>query len=380
MTGVLTGIRVIELSGVAPAPFACMMLADHGADVLRIERLDSANRTPEAYGADILARGRRVVHMDLKNEEALRALLRLIESADVLVEGFRPGVAERMGFGPDVCCARNPGLIYGRITGWGQSGPNRNAAGHDINFIALSGVLHQIGPDDRPPTIPLNLVGDFGGGGLLLAFGIVCALFERETSGLGQVIDAAMVDGAALLGSYLYGIRRGEHWSEQRGVNRLDGGAHFYNTYETADGSFISIGSVEPKFYEELLRRVDIADEQLPSQMDRSQWPTMKERFAELFRSRTRSEWCEILEGTDSCFAPVLAPAEAHEHPHLRARKTFVEIDGITQPAPAPRFERTVSSRPERPLHLSEMGPDALESWGIAAEELDHLRDIGAMV
>ncbi|MCL4685142.1 CoA transferase [Myxococcota bacterium] len=380
MAGPLEGIRIVEIAGIGPGPFCGMLLADLGAEVLRVDRTEAA-RQPRRPGPnlDFLARGRHSVAVDLKHPRGVEVVLRLVDRADALIEGFRPGVMERLGLGPDVCLGRNPRLVYGRMTGWGQDGPLAKAAGHDLNYIALTGALHAIGRPDSPPPPPLNLVGDFGGGGLLLAYGIVCALLERARSGQGQVVDAAMVDGASTLMAIIYGAHKAGWWQDQRMSNMLDGGAHFYDSYETKDGKYVSIGSIEPQFYRELLEKIGLAGEELPHQMDRSAWPKLKERFAAIFKTRTRDEWCDLLEGSDVCFAPVLSLAEAPEHPHLRARGTFVDVEGAQQPGPAPRFSRT-------PGRIERLGPqpgehtsESLAAWGFAADDLTELREAGAI-
>ena len=379
--GPLTGVKVIEIAGIGPGPFCAMMLADMGAEVLRIDRAQHAGRSNETYArADALNRGRRSVAVDLKNPDGVELVLDLVGRADALVEGFRPGVAERLGIGPDQCHARNPRLVYGRMTGWGQEGPYASAAGHDINYIALAGSLHPIGRAGERPVPPLNLVGDFGGGGMLLAFGLACALFEARGSGEGQVVDAAMVDGAALLATMVHGFHAIGVWADERGVNMLDGAAHFYDTYETSDGKYISLGSLEPQFYAELLEKTGLATEDLPDQNDRSQWPAMKERLADLFRERTRDEWCELMDASDVCFAPVLSLAEAPEHPHNVHRGTFLEIEGVVQPAPAPRFSRTPSAVPDRPPLAGEHTDEALADWGVDPGRIDKLHESGAIV
>jgi alpha-methylacyl-CoA racemase len=381
MPGPLQGIRVIEIAGIGPGPFAAMMLADMGADVIRVDRADKVqDPLPEGPNSDVLARGRRSVGVDLKHPEGVETVLRLVEQADVLQEGFRPGVMERLGLGPDACLARNPRLVYGRMTGWGQEGPLAHAAGHDINYIAQSGALGMIGRKGEPPLPPLNLVGDFGGGGMYLIFGIVCALLERERSGRGQVVDAAMVDGSASLTSMFYMFRNMGVWSPERGTNMLDTGAHFYEVYETSDGEYVSIGSIESQFYRELLEKTGLAGEaDLPHQMDRSQWEPMKERLRAVFKTKTRAEWCEIMEGSDVCFAPVLSQNEAVEHPANVARGVFVDVEGIPQPAPAPRFSRTKPEIRRPPPHTGQDTDAALADWGFAAEELRKLRESGAI-
>ena len=380
MSGPLRGIRVLEVAGIGPGPFAAMVLADMGADVLRIDRAGSVRGGDRGRpSGDLLNRGRRSVGVDLKHPEGVATVLRLVERADVLLEGFRPGVMERLGLGPDVCLARNARLVFGRMTGFGQEGPLAHAAGHDINYIALAGALAHIGRAGEKPLPPLNLVGDFGGGGMLLAFGVVAALVERATSGQGQVVDAAMVDGAALLMTMMHGFHQIGMWSDERGTNLLDTGAHFYDTYETADGKYVSVGSIEPQFYAELVRLAGLGGEELPGQMDRGQWPALRERLAKIFRTKTRDEWCAVMEGSDVCFAPVLTMAEAAEHPHNRARETFIEVAGRRQPAPAPRFSRTPGAVRRPPPHPGQDTDAALADWGLSAEELAKLRAAGAV-
>ncbi len=378
--GPLAGVKILEIQGIGPGPFAAMVLADMGADVLRIDRVQNVNPNPgEEPPGDLLSRGRRSVGVDLKNPDGVAAVLKLVEQADVLLEGFRPGVMERLGLGPDVCLERNPRLVYGRMTGWGQTGPLAHAAGHDINYIALAGTLHPIGRAGEKPLPPLNLVGDFGGGGMLLAFGIVTALVERSKSGRGQVVDAAMVDGAALLATMMHSFRHMGVWRDERGTNLLDTGSHFYDTYETADGEFVSIGSIEPQFYQELLRLTGLEGEDLPRQLDRSAWGPLSERLTEIFKSKTRDEWCEIMEGTDVCFAPVLSMGEAYEHSHNIARGTFVEVAGKRQPGPAPRFSRTSAEISRPPAHPGQHTDEALADWGFPAEEITRLREVKAV-
>jgi alpha-methylacyl-CoA racemase len=374
--GPLQGFRVIEISGIGPGPYCAMVLADMGAEVIQVVRPG-----PAGFGGggkpefDLLARGRRSVGIDLKRPEGVATLLRLVERADGLLEGFRPGVMERLGLGPDVCRARNPRLVYGRMTGFGQQGPLAQAAGHDINYIALAGVLAHVGRAGQPPTPPLNLIGDFGGGGLLLAFGMVCALLERERSGQGQVVDAAMIDGAAALMTIFHGAQQSGFWSDAPGTNLLDSGAPFYDVYETADGKYVSIGSIEPHFYARLLELTGLASEELPGQLDRAQWPRLRERLSEVFRTKTRDAWCALLEGSDACFAPVLTMAEARLHPHNRERRMFVEVAGVAQPAPAPRFSRT-TAEVQRPASPPAADTDAvLADWGIPKAEIERLRD-----
>jgi alpha-methylacyl-CoA racemase len=379
--GPLAGIKVLEVAGIGPGPFCGMMLADMGAEIIRIDRADRVRGgDPGKPSADILARGRRSIGVDLKQAEGVEVVLRLIEQADVLIEGFRPGVMERLGLGPDVCLERNPRLVFGRMTGWGQEGPMAHAAGHDINYIALAGALEPIGRKGQKPTPPLNLVGDFGGGGMLLAFGIASALVERAASGQGQVVDAAMVDGAATLMGMFHSMTAIGAWSEERGTNLLDTGAHFYDTFETSDGKYISIGSIEPQFYAELLEKLELTGEDLPAQMDKSGWPGLKERFEGIFKSKTRDEWCEIMEGSDVCFAPVLAMSETAAHPHIKYRNTFVEVNGVVQPAPSPRFSRTVPALDLPPAYAGQHSNDVLESFGFAADEIAKLKEAKAVV
>lgn len=373
--GPLAGYRIIELAGIGPGPFCGMMLSDMGADVIRVERPSRGGERPK----DVLARNRRSIAVDLKNPQGVDAVLRMCERADALFEGFRPGVAERLGLGPDACMARNEALVYGRMTGWGQEGPLAQAAGHDINYIGLAGALHAIGRKGERPVPPLNLVGDFGGGGMLLAFGLLCGMLEAQKSGKGQVVDAAMVDGAAALMSMFFSFAASGGFSDQRGTNMLDGGAHFYDTYETRDGKYICIGSIEPQFYAELIEKAGLDPERFKPQMDAQQWPELKRELEQVFKTRTRDEWCEIMEGTDICFAPVLSIFEAPQHAHNRARETFVEIDGVVQPSPAPRFSRT---RPEVRSSAHRSGEDTvdvLESFGFSEAEIDALAGSGAV-
>jgi alpha-methylacyl-CoA racemase len=379
--GPLHGVKILEIAGIGPGPFAAMMLADMGADIVRVDRADKVHGgDPAAPPADVLNRGRRSIGIDLKNPDGVEALLTLVDSADALIEGFRPGVTERLGFGPDVCLARNPRLVYGRMTGWGQDGPYALAAGHDINYIALAGALDSIGRAGERPVPPLNLVGDFGGGGMLLAFGVACALVERGSSGLGQVVDAAMVDGSAILMTMFHAFRAMGIWGDERGTNMLDSGAHFYDVYETKDGKYVSIGSIEPQFYAELLELTGlVGDDSLPHQQDRAQWPAMKDRFVELFKTKTRDEWCELMETSDVCFAPVLSMTEAPAHPHNQARGTFVERDGIVQPAPAPRFGRTPGEIQRPPSHAGQHTDEVLAEWGLDAATIAKLRETRAI-
>ena len=381
MSGPLSGVKVVEIAGIGPGPFCAMLLADMGADVLRVDRAQAvAGSFPDTPSLDIMNRGRRSIGVDLKQPEGVETVLRLVEQADALLEGFRPGVAERLGIGPDECLARNPRLVYGRMTGWGQDGPYAPTAGHDLNYIALAGALDPIGRAGEAPVPPLNLVGDFGGGGLMLAYGLVCGILESRSSGQGQVVDAAMVDGAAVLTTFIHGLRALGMWQDVRGTNLLDTGAHFYDSYECSDGKYVSIGSIEPQFYAELLRLTGLDKEDLPHQMDRGQWPAMKERLAALFKTKTRDEWCAILESSpDVCFAPVLSMGEAPDHPHNVARGTFVEVAGIKQPAPAPRFSRTPGAIERPPAHAGQHTDEALADWGFDQSDITKLREAGAI-
>lgn len=378
MTGPLAGIRVIELAGLGPAPFAGMMLADAGADVIRIDRADRAGLPlVPPPSADLLNRGRRSIAVDLKRSEGSELVLRLAACADGLIEGFRPGIAERLGIGPKECLSRNQALVYGRMTGWGQSGPASSAAGHDINYIALSGALGQIGRAGERPIAPLNLIGDFGGGGMMLAFGMVAAILSARQTGRGQVIDAAMVDGAAALMTMAHGFAAGGLWSGDRGMNLLDTGAHFYEVYETADGGFIAVGAIEAQFYAELIRLLGLEGEQLPRQMDRASWPNMKLRFASIFATRTRDEWAAVFEGTDACVTPVLSMCEAPSHRHNVERGTFIEVAGVLQPAPAPRFSHTPGSITRPPPRPGEHTEEALADWGVDGAEIAEFHERG---
>jgi alpha-methylacyl-CoA racemase len=379
--GPLTGYRVIEFAGIGPGPMCAMLLSDMGADVLRIDRTSAAGLGISMRTKfDLLNRGRRSVAFDLKKPEAIDAVKRLVEKADALIEGFRPGVMERLGLSPDQCLARNPRLVFGRMTGWGQEGPLAEAAGHDINYIALTGALHSIGRTGDRPLPPLNLVGDFGGGALYLALGVVAGLLEAQKSGKGQVVDAAMVDGASSLMTAIYGIKAAGMWTNNRGENLLDTGAHFYEVYETSDGKFVSIGSIEAKFYEELLDLSGLKGQELPNQMDRTAWPALKNQLTKIFKSKTRDEWCKIMEGSDVCFAPVLSMEEAPKHAHNRQRGTFVEVEGVVQPGPAPRFSRTPGEIQRPPASPGEHTEEALRDWGFSSGELEKLRAQGAIV
>ncbi|MET1002734.1 MAG: CaiB/BaiF CoA-transferase family protein [Acidimicrobiia bacterium] len=379
--GPLQGVKVIELAGIGPGPFAGMLLSDMGADVVRIDRAGQVNPLVfDRPNNDSLSRGRRSIGVDLKHPDGVEAVLRLVEHADALFEGFRPGVTERMGLGPDDCLARNPTLVYGRMTGWGQEGPMAKASGHDINYIALAGALAHFGRAGGKPTPPINLVGEFGGGGMFLAFGIVCGLFEAQRTGKGQVVDAAMVDGAATLMSMMWGMMKLGVWDEQLGVNLLDTGAPFYDTYETADGKFISLGSLEPQFYAELMAKLGLdTDSDLPTQMERMRWEELRERFTALFKTKTRSEWDDVLRGSDACYAPVLTMTEAAQDPHIKARDTIIERGGVLQPAPAPRFSRTTPTIERDPPWPGQQTDEALIDWGFTAGEIAKLREAGAV-
>jgi alpha-methylacyl-CoA racemase len=378
--GPLAGYRVLEFAGIGPAPMTAMLLADMGATVLKIDRPAESNLgVPRPERFNLSNRGRPSAAFDLKRPEAIELTLDLVEKADALLEGFRPGTMERLGLGPDVCLARNPRLVYGRMTGWGQDGPLAKAAGHDLNYIALTGALHAIGRAGQPPTPPLNLVGDFGGGALYLAFGMVCALLEAQRSGKGQVVDAAMIDGAASLMISFFGLHAAGVYSTRRGENILDSGAPFYEVYACADGEYIAVAPIEAKFRSEFYQRIGLDEAKLPPAFDVKNWPALKKEIAARIATRTRAEWCELLEGTDACFAPVLSMAEAPKHPHNQARGTFVEIDGVLQPAPAPRFSRTkpdLPTPPEPPGHSTEA---ALAAWGVPAERISRLRAAGAI-
>ena len=376
--GPLKGLRIVEFAGIGPGPFCAMMLSDMGAMIIRLDRKPSSPHGGN-HKYNILNRGRPSIGIDLKTHEGKNAALKLIDQADGLFEGFRPGVMERLGLGPDICLKQNPGLVYGRMTGWGQDGPLANAAGHDINYISVAGALHAIGPGNGKPVPPLNLIGDFGGGGMLLAFGMVCGLLEAKNSGKGQVVDAAMVDGSAALMASVYGMWNSGGWADERGKNILDGGAHFYDAYETADGKYISVGSLEPQFYALLLKHAGITDPEFQTQMDKSKWPACKEKLTEIFSTKTRAEWCDIMLGTDICFAPVLSLEEAVKYPHNVERKAFIDIDGVAHQAPAPRFSRTQPEIQGPPPAQGENTEPALKDWGFSAEEIENLRSAGAI-
>jgi alpha-methylacyl-CoA racemase len=375
--GPLTGFKIVEIAGIGPAPMCAMLLADLGATVLRVERMQ-----PSGLGIDkpsrfeIMNRSRQAIAVDLKKPEGVETILRLVDGAAAFIEGFRPGVTERLGIGPEACLARNPRLVYGRMTGWGQSGPLAQAAGHDLNYIALTGVLHAIGRTGAKPTPPLNLVGDFGGGALYLALGIACALLEAQRSGKGQVVDAAMTDGAASLMTMYFGMRSAGQMTLERGTNILDSGAFFYEVYECADGRHVAVAPIEDKFLAELYRLLELDVSDFPAKLDAASWPAAKEKLAAVFKRKTRDDWCRLLEGSDACFAPVLSIDEAPDHPHNKARGTFVTIDGIVQPAPAPRFSRTPSATPTPP---EEPRAEVLREWGFGESEIVDLKRAGTI-
>ena len=375
--GPLTGVKVVEIASLAPAPFGCMILADLGADVLRVDRAGGPGGLAVPTG--ILDRGRRTIAVDLKSAQGVQVVHDVVAKADVFVEGFRPGVAERLGIGPETLQGINPMLVYARMTGWGQDGPLASRAGHDINYIAVAGALELIGRPGQRPHAPQNLLGDFAGGGMLLALGVVSALFERGRSGQGQVVDAAMVDGAALLTTFLHGMHANGMWEGERGTNAFEGAASFYDTYETSDAKFVAVGCVEPQFYAEFLQRLGLADPELPSQHDINGWPPMKKRIADVFQSKTRAEWTAIFADSDACVSPVLSPWEAHEHPHNDARGTFVEVGGVLQPAPAPRFSRTDNAPP---VAVDDGGRDVaqtLAAWGFDEPSITRLQKTAAV-
>jgi alpha-methylacyl-CoA racemase len=377
--GPLAGMKVVEIATVGPTPFCGMVLADLGADVIRVDRAGDGPPLLMEPGADPSERSRRSISIDLKSDGASEVVLCLAQRADVLIEGFRPGVAERLGFGPDACRQRNPRLVYGRVTGWGRRGPLAPRAGHDINFLALAGALHPIGRRGDPPAIPMNMVADYGGGGMLLAVGVLAALWERERSGLGQVVDASMVDGSALLTTMIHGLRAAGLWSDERGVNLLDSGAPFYDVYQTADGGYMAVGALEPRFYSALIQGLGLEGAALPEQYDRSGWPLLRERFASTFLAKSRQEWEDAFAGLDACVAPVLALGEAPWHPHNVARGTFIEVGGVTQPGPAPRFERTPPALPTPPPRVGEHTEVILAECGFTAADIAALRRSGTV-
>jgi len=372
--GPLKGLQIIEMAGIGPAPFCGMVLSDLGANVIRVDRVTSAGSVSRQEASN---RGKKSIAVDLKTTKGIEVVLNLVEASDALFEGFRPGVMEKLGLGPDVCLQKNKKIVFGRMTGWGQEGPLAFAAGHDINYISLSGVLATIGRPGAPPVPPLNLIGDYGGGGMLLALGLVAALFETKSSGKGQVIDAAMVDGSALLMTMIYTMRGMGLWKDSLGSNFLDGGAHFYDTYECKDGKYISIASIEPKFYQLLREITPLEDSIFDDQLSRESWPEQKKALKEIFLKKIQQEWCDLMEGTDICFAPVLNMAEAPEHPHNKARNTFIELEGIVQPAPAPRFSRTVPEVYPAPAYVGEHTEEVLKSIGMQDSDIEDLKASG---
>lgn len=374
--GPLSGITIIEFAGIGPGPFCAMMLSDMGARVIRIDRKGAVS--PPA-GSGPTYRGRASIGLDLKHPSGLATAQRLIDDADALLEGFRPGVMEKLGLGPDACLKRNPQLVFGRMTGWGQTGPLAKVAGHDINYIALTGALHAIGLKNGAPVPPLNLVGDYGGGGMFLAFGVVCALLEARQSGRGQVVDAAMIDGTATLMSVFFGLAANGHWQDERGVNMLDGGAHFYGCYECADAEWIAIGAIEPQFYALLLEQTEIDDPEFKEQMNKDKWSSLRDKLAAVIKTKTSDEWRTIMEGSDVCFAPVLSLADTPKHPHHQARQTFITHEGMLQPAPAPRFSRTPGQIQSAPVPPGNDNRQVLEEFGFSAREIDALETNGAI-
>lgn len=375
--GPLQDVKILEIGGIGPGPFCGMMLSDMGAELIRIDRIGQFKKLSSKY--DVLARNRKSIVIDLKSSAGIEVVLRIIQKVDGLYEGFRPGVMEKLGIGPDVCLEHNPRLVYGRMTGWGQNGPLSKAAGHDINYIALSGALHGIGRQDEKPVPPLNLLGDFGGGGMLLAFGMVCALLEARQSGKGQVVDASILDGTIALMGMIHGFRASGMWSDARGCNLLDGGAHFYDTYETKDDKYIAIGAIEPAFYKLLRSLAQLNDSVFDDQMDKAKWPVQKEKLADIFKSRTRDEWCNLLEGSDACFAPVLDVREAAEHDHNMYRKSFCHVDGVLQNSPAPRFSRTQPEIKSAPPEPGEHTDVVLQDYGFKKDEIEELQSSGAV-
>ena len=378
--GPLAGIKVVELAGIGPGPMCAMLLADLGATVLRIDRKQPSGlgyKRPLKY--DLTLRGRRSIALDLKDPGAVALVLRLISDADALIEGFRPGVTERLGLGPDACFERNPKLVYGRMTGWGQTGPLAMAAGHDINYIAITGILNAIGRQGQAPSVPINIIGDMAGGSMYLALGMLAAIIEARNSGKGQVVDAAIVDGAASLATSLFGMRGAGMLSTERGTNVLDSGAYFYDVYECADGGYISVGAVEEKFYIELMQRMGLNPTEIGPHMNRHNWSKGRALLTERFKTKTRDQWCELLEGFDACVAPVLSWDEAFKHPHLKARNTLVEIDGVVQPAPAPRFSRTIPDLPSPPAAVTPDNTDAALAGWLDAREIGSLRAVGTI-
>ena len=374
--GPLKGLKIIEMAGIGPGPFCGMVLADLGAEIIRVDRASAIGTGSKKEPSN---RGKKSIAVDLKAKEGVEVVLKLVETADAIFEGFRPGVMERLGIGPEVCLARNDRIVFGRMTGWGQEGPLANAAGHDINYISLSGALAAIGRPGSPPVPPLNLIGHFGGGGMLLALGLVAALLESKESKQGQVVDAAMTDGSALLMTMIYSMQSSGMWKTTMGSNLLDGGSHFYDTYECKDGKFISIGSIEPQFYALLCQIAELDEKVFSKQMSRDLWPEQKEEIKKIFLKKTRDEWCELMEGTDVCFAPVLDMSEAPQHPHNKERKTFIDLEGVTQPAPAPRFSRTEPEVVSSPSIVGEHTNEVLSSIGLSEEDISTLKTSGAV-
>ena len=374
--GPLEGLKIIEMAGIGPGPFCGMVLADLGAEVIRVDRASGIGTGSKKEASN---RGKKSIAVDLKSAEGVEVVLKLVESSDAIFEGFRPGVMERLGLGPDVCLARNKKIVFGRMTGWGQEGPLASAAGHDINYISLSGALAAIGRPGSPPVPPLNLIGDFGGGGMLLALGLLAALLESKESQKGQVVDAAMTDGSALLMTMIYTMQSSGMWKTEMGSNLLDGGSHFYDTYECKDGKYISIGSIEPQFYALLCNIANLDEKVFSNQMSRDSWPEQKEEIRKIFLKKSREEWCELMEGTDVCFAPVLDMSEAPEHPHNKERQTFIDIEGVTQPAPAPRFSRTEAQVQSSPSIVGEHTDEILASIGLSERDINSLKTSGAI-
>jgi len=372
--GPLAGLKIIELAGIGPAPLACTLLADMGADVIRVDRTGpSGLGSPRTTKTDLLRRSRPSVSIDLKHARGVETLLKLVDGADAIIDPFRPGVTEKLGIGPKECLGRNPGIVYARMTGWGQNGPIAQASGHDLNYISLTGITHAIGSKELP-TPPLNVVGDMGGGAMFLCFGILSAVYECQNSGQGQVVDVSMTEGAAFLALGIYGSYAAGQWKDERQANILDGGAHFYRCYRTSDDKFVSIASIEPKFYEILLEKMGLeGDNTLAPQMDRDRWPEMSARFSEVFATRTRDEWCAVMEGTDICFAPVLTVEESFDHPQNSARGSYIEVEGIKQPGPAPRFSRTPGGIQSPPPEYGTGTTAALTAWGVSSEEIESL-------
>ena len=371
--GPLQGIKIIEVVGIGPGPFTGMMLADMGAEVIAVDRAGPVG--PTELKTDINRRGKKSIQLDLKSDEGQKLFLKLCETADALFEGYRPGVMERLGLGPDNIAAVNERLVYGRMTGWGQTGPLANTAGHDINYISLSGALHSIGPKDNPPAVPLNLVGDYGGGSMMLAFGLVCAILEAKNSGKGQVVDASMVEGSSILMSLFHSLMASGQWAPMRGVNLLDGGAHFYGTFETSDGKCVSLGAIEPQFMQIFIEKTGLDASWMQKHFNPGEWPKLKIELTKIFKEKTQTEWCDLLDGTDACFAPILPFWEAHKHPHNIARNSFIEIDGINQPAPTPKFSNTPSGIPSSPAQKGADTDTIMQNLGYSGSEVEKLKE-----